>query len=49
LQSLNNKITRKTIANETEISVKTIEKTIKEVDNLKYVGRGSNCHWELSE
>ncbi len=45
----NDKITRKAIANEAGVSIKTIERAIKEIDNLKYVGRGSNGHWELSE
>ncbi|WP_443972411.1 RNA-binding domain-containing protein [Streptococcus agalactiae] len=45
----NDKITRKTIADETGVSVKTIERTIKEMDNLQYVGSGSNGHWELNE
>lgn len=29
------------------VSKKTIERYIKEIDNLKYVGRGSNGHWEI--
>lgn len=45
----NEKITRKAIAEETGLSVKTIERVIKEIDNLKYIGRGSNGHWELNE
>ena len=45
----NDKITRKMIANEAGVSIKTIERVIKEIDNLKYVGRGSNGHWELIE
>ena len=45
----NDKITRKMIANEAGVSIKTIERAIKEIDNLKYVGRGSNGHWELIE
>ena len=45
----NNKITRKAIADEAGVSVKTIERTIKEMDNLQYVGSGSNGHWELNE
>ena len=44
----NNKITRKAIADEAGVSVKTIERTIKEMDNLQYVGSGSNGHWELN-
>ena len=45
----NDKITRKIIAEEAGVSVKTIERTIKEIDNLKYVGRGRNGRWELNE
>ena len=45
----NNKITRKAIADEAGVSVKTIERTIKEMDNRYYVGSGNNGHWELNE
>ena len=42
-------MTRKTIADEAGVSVKTIERIIKLIENLKYVGTGSNGHWELNE
>lgn len=45
----NNKVTRKEIAEEAGVSVKTIERTITKIENLKYIGRGSNGHWDLSE
>lgn len=45
----NNKITRKSMADEVGVSVKTIERIIKLIENLKYVGTGSNGHWELNE
>ena len=45
----NDKITRKAIADEAGVSVKTIERAIKEIDNLNYVGSGNNGHWELDE
>jgi len=45
----NDRITRKAIADEAGVSVKTIERAIKEIDNLKYVGSGNNGHWELKE
>ena len=45
----NDKITRKVIAEEAGVSVKTIERDIKEIDILKYVGRGRNGRWELNE
>ena len=46
---LNNKVTRQAIAEHAGISVKTIQRLLKEIDNLKYVGRGKNGHWELEE
>lgn len=45
----NDRITRKAIADEVGVSVKTIERAIKEIDNLKYVGSGNSGHWELNE
>lgn len=45
----NDRITRKAIADEAGVSVKTIERAIKEIENLQYVGTGSNGHWELNE
>lgn len=45
----NDKITRKEIADEAGVSVKTVERVIKEIDNLQYVGSGNNGHWELNE
>ena len=46
---LNNKITRKAIAKSAGVSVKTIQRTLKEIENLKYVGSGNNGHWEFSD
>lgn len=45
----NNKITRKYIANEFGVSLKTVERIIKEMDNLKYIGSGNNGYWKLDE
>ena len=45
----NDRVTRKAIADEAGVSVKTIERAIKEIDNLNYVGSGNNGHWELDE
>jgi len=45
----NNKVTRQSIADKLGVSKKTVERLIKEIDNLKYIGRGSNGHWELDE
>ncbi len=45
----NNKITRKEIADGAKVSVKTIERIVKEIKNLKYVGSGNNGYWKLDE
>lgn len=45
----NNKITRKGISEEAGVSMKTIERTIKEIANLRYVGIGKHGHWEIEE
>ena len=45
----NDRVTRKAIADEAGVSVKTIERIIKLIENLKYVGTGSNGYWELNE
>ncbi|MDP8034423.1 helix-turn-helix domain-containing protein [Pasteurella atlantica] len=45
----NNKITRKAIADELGVDLKTIQRDINKIDNLKYIGRGSNGHWEFEE
>lgn len=46
---VNNKITRQAIADEAGVSVKTVERTTKEITNLKYVGSGNKGYWELTE
>ncbi|MDD5800940.1 MAG: HTH domain-containing protein [Solobacterium sp.] len=45
----NDRVTRKEIADEAGVSLKTIERVIKEIDDLKYVGSGYSGHWELIE
>ncbi|MDP8169708.1 DeoR family transcriptional regulator [Pasteurella skyensis] len=45
----NNKITRKAIADELGVDLKTIQRDINKIDNLKYIGRGRNGHWEFEE
>lgn len=45
----NNKTTIQKIADKTGLSRKTVQRMTKEIDNLKYIGRGSNGHWELDE
>lgn len=39
---LNNKITRQDMAKGAGVSVKTIQRALKEIDNLNYVGSGNN-------
>ena len=43
----NNKITRKQMAEELSIGLRTVQRIINSMDNLKYVGSGNNGHWEL--
>lgn len=45
----NNKITRKEMAKEAGVSEKTIERRIKEIENLSYIGSGNNGYWKLEE
>ena len=45
----NNKITRQAIADSAGVSVKTIQRTIKEITNLQYIGIGNDGHRELNE
>ena len=43
---LNNKISRQMLAKKAGVSVKTIQRALNEIDDLKYVGSGNNGHWE---
>lgn len=44
-----NTISRQEIADRVKVSKKTIERAIKEVPEIKYVGVGRHGHWELNE
>lgn len=44
-----NKITRANIAEKLGVSKKTIEREIKKISQLSYVGRGYSGHWEIKE
>ena len=44
-----NKVSRKDIAMVLGVSEKTITRYIKEIPNIKYVGKGKNGHWELND
>ena len=45
----NNKITRKAIAEDAGVSIKTVQRALKKIDNLKYIGRGNNGYWEFTD
>ncbi|MDK2828006.1 MAG: ATP-dependent helicase RecG [Clostridium butyricum] len=47
LISENNKITKKQIAKVALVSEKTVERQMKKMTNVKYVGRGYSGHWEI--
>ena len=44
-----NTITRKEIATKAKVSKKTIERLLKDIPEIKYVGVGRHGHWELDE
>ena len=45
----NNKISKKLIAEAVGVSEKTIEREMKKMSNIKYVGSGYSGHWEITE
>ena len=45
----NNRVSRKYLAEILGVSEKTITRYIKEIPNIKYVGKGKNGHWELND
>ena len=47
LISENSKITKKQIAKAAFVSEKTVERQMKKMTNVKYVGRGYSGHWEI--
>lgn len=47
LISENNKITKKQIAKVAFVSEKTVERQMKKMTNVKYVGRGYSGHWDI--
>lgn len=47
LISKNSKITRKEMAGELKISVRTLQRIINKMATVNYVGRGANGHWEI--
>lgn len=45
----NNRVTKKQIAKEASVSEKTVERQMKKMTNVKYVGRGYSGHWEIKD
>jgi ATP-dependent DNA helicase RecG len=45
----NNKVTKKEIAQALGVSEKTIERHMKDMDNIEYVGRGYSGYWHIKE
>ncbi|MCD7764271.1 MAG: putative DNA binding domain-containing protein [Lachnospiraceae bacterium] len=47
LVRMNNKITRKQMAQTLSISLRTVQRVINSMDNLTYIGSGRGGHWEI--
>ena len=45
--SKNEKVTREQIAEKAGVSKKTVEREIKKMGNVHYVGRGYSGHWTI--
>lgn len=45
----NPKISRKEMADQLKVSIKTIERTIQEINNLKYVGHAPHGYWVITD
>jgi ATP-dependent DNA helicase RecG len=45
----NNKVTKQQIAKVAAVSEKTVERQMKKMPNIKFVGRGYSGHWEIKE
>ena len=44
---MNNRVTKKEIAKIASVSEKTVEREMKKMSNIKYVGRGRNGYWKI--
>ena len=49
LIKMNNKITRKTIAKELNVSLRTLQRILNEMKEIQYIGSGYSGHWEVKE
>lgn len=45
----NSKVTRKMLAHELKISVRSLQRILNDMNNIHYVGTGSNGHWEIDD
>lgn len=45
----NPKITRKEVASQLNVSVRTLQRILNEMSNVHYIGRGMNGHWTVDE
>lgn len=43
----NQKVTRKKMAEELDISIRQLQRILNKMENVKYVGRGYSGHWEI--
>ena len=44
----NNKTTRKQMAEELSVSLRTVQRLLNSIDGLKYIGSGKGGHWEYN-
>ena len=45
----NPKITRKAMAEQLNVSIRTLQRILNDIPNIHYVGTGSNGHWEIEK
>ena len=45
----NNKITREELSNKIGVSIRTLQRILKNIPSLKYEGKGKSGHWEINE
>lgn len=45
----NNRVTRQQIAKAASVSEKTVERQIKKMHNIRFVGKGNSGHWEINK
>ena len=45
----NNKISAKQMSEKLGISIRTVRRKIKEMDNVEYIGHGYSGHWKIKK